>query len=60
MVSTQELARDEREDFADFLEGLTPEQWEVPTLCAGGAFARSPHTVSFEELSTIGIGRAGS
>jgi len=28
-----ELARAEREDFAAFLETLTPQQWEAPTLC---------------------------
>jgi uncharacterized protein (TIGR03083 family) len=28
-----EMARAEREEFAAMLEGLTPEQWDSPTLC---------------------------
>jgi uncharacterized protein (TIGR03083 family) len=28
-----EMARAEREQFAALLEGLTPEQWDSPTLC---------------------------
>jgi uncharacterized protein (TIGR03083 family) len=27
------MARDEREEFVTLLEGLTPEQWDRPTLC---------------------------
>jgi uncharacterized protein (TIGR03083 family) len=33
MTSTMELARGEREEFAALLEGLTPQQWDSPTLC---------------------------
>jgi uncharacterized protein (TIGR03083 family) len=33
MTSTMEMARAEREEFAAMLEGLTPEQWDSPTLC---------------------------
>jgi hypothetical protein len=32
-MSTMQLACEEREDFADFLDGLLPEQWEQPSLC---------------------------
>lgn len=32
-MSALELARDERLDFADFLAGLSPQQWDSPTLC---------------------------
>jgi uncharacterized protein (TIGR03083 family) len=32
-ASTMQMARDEREEFAALLEGLTPQQWESPTLC---------------------------
>lgn len=32
-MTTKELARQEREDFATFLEQLTPHQWNSPTLC---------------------------
>jgi uncharacterized protein (TIGR03083 family) len=33
VTSTQQLARDERLEFASFLEGLTSQQWDSPTLC---------------------------
>ena len=29
------MVRAEREQFADLLEGLTPDQWQAPSLCAG-------------------------
>ncbi|MGV0815179.1 maleylpyruvate isomerase family mycothiol-dependent enzyme [Mycolicibacterium boenickei] len=35
MISVRTLARREREDFADLLDGLSPQQWQAPTLCAG-------------------------
>lgn len=34
-VGTMELARQERADFAEFLAGLSPQQWDAPTLCEG-------------------------
>ena len=34
-MTALELAREERLDLADFLAGLTPEQWASPTLCEG-------------------------
>jgi uncharacterized protein (TIGR03083 family) len=34
-VDTMQMARVEREVFAALLEGLTPQQWESPTLCKG-------------------------
>jgi uncharacterized protein (TIGR03083 family) len=47
-----DLARQEREDFADFLSGLTPEQWDSPSLCAGWSVRDVvAHCVSFEGLS---------
>jgi uncharacterized protein (TIGR03083 family) len=47
-----DLARDEREDFADFLSGLTSEQWQHPSLCAGWTVRDvAAHCVSFEGLS---------
>lgn len=46
------LARAEREEFADFLDGLTPEQWDTPSLCAGWSVRDvAAHCVSFEETS---------
>jgi uncharacterized protein (TIGR03083 family) len=47
-----ELARAEREDFADFLDGLAPEQWDDRSLCAGWSVRDvAAHCVSFEGLS---------
>ena len=34
-AETMQMARVEREVFAALLEGLTPQQWERPTLCKG-------------------------
>ena len=48
-----ELARNERLDFADFLAGLSPEQWSRPSLCAGWTVRDvAAHCVSFEGLSS--------
>jgi uncharacterized protein (TIGR03083 family) len=46
------LARAEREEFAAFLESLTPEQWEAPTLCERWNVREvAAHAISFDELS---------
>jgi uncharacterized protein (TIGR03083 family) len=51
-MTQKDLARQEREDFADFLAGLTPEQWDSPSLCAGWSVRDVvAHCVSFEGLS---------
>jgi len=51
-VTALELARAERLEFADFLAGLTPEQWATPSLCAGWTVRDvAAHCVSFEGLS---------
>ena len=34
-VDTMQMARAEREVFVALLEGLTPQQWDSPTLCKG-------------------------
>jgi uncharacterized protein (TIGR03083 family) len=47
-----ELARAEREDFAAFLETLTPQQWGAPTLCDKWNVRQvAAHAISFDELS---------
>ncbi|MFC7623691.1 maleylpyruvate isomerase family mycothiol-dependent enzyme [Microlunatus sp. GCM10028923] len=44
------LARAERVDLADFLDTLTPEQWEVPTLCHGWRVRDLvAHLISYED-----------
>jgi len=46
------LACEEREEFADFLDGLSPEQWEQPSLCELWRVRDVvAHVVSYEELS---------
>jgi len=58
MKSTQQMARDEREGFAAFLDTLTPEQWDSPTLCDRWRVREvAIHTVSYDELSTGGLVR---
>lgn len=56
MASTKQMARDEREEFASFLEGLTPQQWNSPTLCDKWTVREvAVHTVSYDELTTGGL-----
>jgi uncharacterized protein (TIGR03083 family) len=56
MTSTQQMARDERTEFASFLEGLTPQQWDSPTLCDRWRVREvAVHTVSYDELTTAGL-----
>lgn len=58
MTTTQQMARDERDDFGAFLAGLTAEQWESPTLCAGWRVRDvAVHTVSFDELGAADLVR---
>lgn len=48
-MSTLDLAQAEREDFAEFLSTLAPQQWEHGTLCDGWTVRDVvAHTVSFE------------
>ena len=35
MISVRALAHKERQEFADLLDGLSPQQWQAPTLCRG-------------------------
>jgi uncharacterized protein (TIGR03083 family) len=52
------MARDERVEFASFLEGLTPQQWDSPTLCDKWRVREvAVHTVSYDELATRGLVR---
>jgi len=56
MTSTKEMARDEREGFASFLDGLTSQQWNSPTLCELWTVREvAIHTVSYDELTTAGL-----
>jgi len=56
VTSTKEMARDEREAFASLLDGLTPQQWNTPTLCELWTVREvAIHTVSYDELTTGGL-----
>jgi uncharacterized protein (TIGR03083 family) len=56
-VSTQlEMARAEREEFAEFLATLTPPQWEAATLCPAWSVKDVvAHVISYEELGAAGL-----
>ncbi|HEY6574294.1 MAG TPA: maleylpyruvate isomerase family mycothiol-dependent enzyme, partial [Mycobacterium sp.] len=55
-MTALELARDERLDLADFLAGLTPEQWASPTLCEDWRVRDvAAHVVSFEGMTPGGL-----
>jgi uncharacterized protein (TIGR03083 family) len=55
-VDALSLARDERLEFADFLAGLTAEQWLAPTLCPDWRVRDVvAHTMSYEGLSTSAL-----
>ena len=50
------MARDERDGFAAFLDGLTEDQWNSPTLCELWTVREvAIHTVSYDELSIAGL-----
>ena len=50
--STMQLACDERGDFADLLAGLSPDQWEQPSLCEHWRVRDVvAHVLSYDELS---------
>ena len=45
------LAHAEREDLAAFLESLSPQQWQAPTLCGRWNVRQvAAHAISFDEL----------
>ncbi|WP_434085900.1 maleylpyruvate isomerase family mycothiol-dependent enzyme [Mycolicibacterium rufum] len=52
MAATMEMACDERRDFADFLAGLTPEQWDEDSLCSQWRVRDVvAHAIGYDELS---------
>lgn len=56
MTDAKRLAEAERTDFLDLLSGLTPEQWDGPTLCTGWRVRDvATHVVSFDELRAAGL-----
>ncbi|MBP2479273.1 uncharacterized protein (TIGR03083 family) [Crossiella equi] len=56
MPSTLLLATRERSDLAAFLAGLTPGQWEAPTLCTGWNVRQLVgHMLSYDELTALDL-----
>lgn len=56
MADRMALAADERRDFADFLETLTPDQWQAPTLCDGWDVREVvAHVVSYDAARTLAV-----
>lgn len=50
-TATTRLVEDERNDLADFLETLTPQQWAATSLCAGWTVRDVvAHVISYEGL----------
>ncbi len=55
-MSDMDMARAEREDLAEFLADLTPEQWDAPSLCAGWRVRDVvAHMFSYEDLGKFGL-----
>lgn len=53
-----QMACEERQDFAQLLAGLTPGQWEQPSLCERWRVRDVvAHVLSYEELSRWGLMR---
>src|SRR3712207_3090221 len=51
-MTVMEMAVAERAEMADFLESLSPAQWEMPSLCAGWRVREvAAHVISYEERS---------
>lgn len=55
-MESMALAREERSDLADFLESLTPDQWEHSSLCEGWSVRDvAAHVISYEEHGTADL-----
>jgi uncharacterized protein (TIGR03083 family) len=55
-LATMQMACEERQDFADLIAGLSPDQWEQPSLCARWRVLDViAHVLSYEELSRWGL-----
>ena len=50
------LVGEERRDLANFLDTLTPAQWQAPSLCVGWSVLDVvAHLISFEGLGPAGL-----
>lgn len=56
MRSVRALAHQERQAFADLLDGLAPHEWQAPTLCAGWNVRDVvAHTVAYLGQTRLGL-----
>jgi uncharacterized protein (TIGR03083 family) len=57
-ADAMQLARAEREELATLLEGLTPQQWESPTLCKGWRVRDVvAHVIGYDPLNRLQLVR---
>lgn len=50
------LARQERQEFAELLDGLSPQQWQAPTLCNGWNVGDVvAHTIAYLGQTRMGL-----
>lgn len=55
-MTDMDMAHAEREDLVAFLAGLTPEQWDAPSLCTGWRVRDVvAHMFSYEDLGKLGL-----
>jgi uncharacterized protein (TIGR03083 family) len=55
-ASLMDMAYDERTDLAAFLDTLSPQEWQAPSLCDGWTVKDVvAHVVSYEELTPFGL-----
>ncbi|UBV13685.1 maleylpyruvate isomerase family mycothiol-dependent enzyme [Mycolicibacterium fortuitum] len=56
LFSVRTLARQERQEFTDLLDGLSPQQWQAPTLCSGWTVRDVvAHTVAYLGQTRLGL-----
>lgn len=55
-MNVMRLAQAERRDLADFLEQLTPDQWQERSLCPEWTVHQvAAHLISYDELGWLGL-----
>ncbi|MBP3085030.1 maleylpyruvate isomerase family mycothiol-dependent enzyme [Mycolicibacterium fortuitum] len=56
LFSVRALARQERQEFAELLDGLSPQQWQAPTLCNGWNVGDVvAHTIAYLGQTRMGL-----
>lgn len=56
LFSVRAMARQERQEFAELLDGLSPQQWQAPTLCNGWNVGDVvAHTIAYLGQTRMGL-----